>query len=183
MPRWGTYLSIFVILVLGGIIAAQYRTRPCEVQANAEAGQPTILGPFRPRPKPEPPVPHPDLADLDLRERRLFERFSKLLDAREERLEARAYNRMAEALNGLTDDLEAYDPDNPKIQGPFSGAIITALWNFAVKAAKFVLNTLIIGVLVGLLYLYWPWIAGAVVFLIGALRLWIGSIVNRAVKP
>lgn len=150
-----------------------------------------IAGPFRPRPKPpEPtpdPLPEPDLGDLDARDRRLFDRFRKFHEEREAIREARQDSRtdrkIEGAFSGLADELDAFDPAKPQnIQGPFGGAIVSALWEFCKRAAKVVLQVAILGVLGGLVYLYWPYVAGAVVTFCIAIPAWSARTFGKSKK-
>lgn len=191
-----SFVQFTVLCVLGGLIAGFAMFGLCEFinQRHEKASEPPVAccgvpcehqanvgGPFRPRPKPpEPtpePLPEPDLGDLDARDRRLFERFRKFHeereDIREARQDARTDRKIEGAFLGLADELEAFDPAKPQnIQGPFGGAIISALWEFCKKAAKYVLQIAIIGVLGALIVMYWYIVAPAAVALFIAIPAW-----------
>lgn len=139
-----------------------------------------VIGPFRPRPTPSPDPP-PPVPENDL-ERRLFPRLESWLDARAKRIEDRAQacaeNRVNDALDEVTANLDAaiLGADPELMQGAFGALFVAKLLTFVKAAVRLV----ILGTLGGLIYLYWPWIAGACALLIGLLRLWIGSIVAKA---
>jgi hypothetical protein len=183
MKAIGNFIGFVALCVMAGLIASftMYGLQAFIEDRHNKSAEPPIAGPFRPRPRPpEPtpdPLPEPDLADLDARDRRLFERVRKFHEERESVREARQDSRtdrkIEGAFLGLADDLESFDPAKPQqIQGPFGGAIVSALWEFAKKAAKYVLQIAIIGVLGALIVMYWYIVAPAALFLFIGLPAW-----------
>lgn len=189
MPRWAVWFAMIACAAawFGVGYQAASKPPPCDVQANL----PPFAGPFRPRPKPPaPPEPEPAPANDD--ERRLFERIRAFVDARadaravraEERAAERAQAQIEQAFDEVGARLESYTLDQPQLaEGAFGAIFVTKLIEFVKKVVKLVIQVAVIAAFGALVYAYWPWIAGVVVGLIGLLRLWIGAIAAKAVKP
>lgn len=173
------------MLAAAAVVALSIHTRPllaietpepaqaCPIPAPRHSGH--VEGPFRPRPPEPSPVPDPPQDDLDQRERRLLARLKEWVDLRADLAQNRAVRQMQDDL------LDALERDPQKVEGGTFAAIFAArLSEFVVKVVKVMLAAAVLAVLIGLLWTYWPWIAGTVVVLLAALRLWIGSIVARA---
>lgn len=172
----GLFLVVLAACIAGSYAGFVLAAKKCPLPAcGVETAEPPLAlpqGPFRPRP-PLPPEPQPQTDD----DKRLFARIRDFVDAR---AEARAEARVQAAFDEVGANLDAYVNDQPQAGAGLGFVIVTKIVAVVVKVVKVVIPGLVLAALGTLLYLYWPWVAGAVAALVGLLRLWIGHIAKTS---
>lgn len=148
-------------LILGGYLAYQSATVQTDIDKEFAKHTPA-QGPFRPRPRPPEPPPAPLTEDDSKLFQRLRLHIERSADERAARKIEDAFDEAIRKMDSFNPDIQPVVNDEPSqfvFTSLFASAILTLVW----KVVKMILLAILVGVIGGLIYTYWVWLAGGFV--------------------
>lgn len=164
MPRSLSDTGRLVFVVVCGYILGSALILWGLAQLNKTTEVAAVAGPFRPRPPkpPTPPAPTPEPQPKDDQERVLFERIRVWVEAR---AEARAEAKVAELMDEVGANLDAFSFDQVDLPQGALGAILAAkIAQLVKKVVSFLILAAVSTALIALLTKYWMWVFPAFTF-------------------
>lgn len=162
--RTFTFLAVWLAMLAaafaGGYFAYTQVNKPVPVQGPLD-----ILP--RPRPRPPKPDPGPAPAPLEESDSKLFQRLrlhiEKAADERAKRHVEAFSAELGDKLDKMNEDGTLIVSDGEPSQFIGTSFLVGAIFTVVKKIVIYVVKLILVAAIVGLLWMYWPWLVGGFV--------------------